>query len=60
MLVTTVAKFGPSSVVVLVLRLWERFKDKPWRAVAQAGIFPMTAGLMAARAALITHASVHS
>ncbi len=61
MLVTTVAKFGPSSVVVvLVLRLWERFKDKPWRAVAQAGIFPMTAGLMAASAALITHASVHS
>ncbi|AHV91320.1 chromate transporter [Bordetella holmesii] len=59
-LVTTIAKFGPSSViVVLALGLWERFKEKPWRAVVQAGIFPMTAGLMAASAALITYASVH-
>ncbi|AOB38363.1 chromate transporter [Bordetella parapertussis] len=59
-LVTTLAKFGPSSVVTVVaLGLWERFKDQPWRAVVQAGIFPMTVGLMAASAALISHASVH-
>ena len=59
--VTTIAKFGPSSLLtVLALGVWERFKDRPWRAVVQAGIFPMTVGLMASSAALITHASVHS
>jgi len=60
-LITSIAKFGPSSLLTAVaLGLWERFKDKPWRRVVQAGIFPMTAGLMAASAALITEASVHS
>ncbi|ANN78192.1 chromate transporter [Bordetella flabilis] len=59
MLVSSFAKFGPSSLVtILVLRLWDRFKDKPWRAVAQQGIFPVTVGLVAASAALITEASV--
>ena len=60
-LVTTIAKFGPSSVItVIALGLWERFKDRPWRGVIQAGIFPMTVGLVAASAALITEASVHT
>uniref|UniRef100_UPI0039EE43C9 chromate transporter n=1 Tax=Bordetella sputigena TaxID=1416810 RepID=UPI0039EE43C9 len=59
MLVSSFAKFVPSSlVVIVVMRLWDRFKDKPWRAVAQAGIFPVTVGLLAASAALITEASV--
>ena len=59
MLVSSVAKFVPSSLVtILVMRLWDRFKDKPWRAVAQTGIFPVTVGLLAASAALITEASV--
>lgn len=59
MLVSSFAKFGPSSVVtILVLRLWDRFKDHPWRVVAQQGIFPVTVGLVAASAALITAASV--
>lgn len=59
LLVSSIAKFGPSSIVViLVMRLWDRFKDKPWRAVAQAGIFPITVGLVAASGILITEASV--
>jgi chromate transporter len=59
MLVCSAAKFAPSSIVTMVvMRLWDRFKDKPWRAVAQAGIFPMTVGLLAASGALITVASV--
>ncbi|ARP81533.1 chromate transporter [Bordetella genomosp. 8] len=59
MLVSSFAKFVPSSlVVIIVMRLWDRFKDKPWRAVAQAGIFPVTVGLLAASATLITEASV--
>ncbi|MCD0505068.1 chromate transporter [Bordetella petrii] len=60
-LVTSIAKFGPSSILTAVaLGLWERFKDQPWRRVVQMGIFPMTVGLMAASAALITQASVHT
>ena len=59
--VTTIAKFGPSFLLAAIaLGVWERFKDRPWRAVVQACIFPMTVGLMASSAALITYASVHS
>lgn len=59
LLVTTLAKFGPSSLVTaLVLGVWDRFRDRPWRKVAQAGLAPMTAGLVAASAVLITEASV--
>ena len=60
-LATTIAKFGPSSIItVIALGLWEKFKDRPWRGVIQAGIFPMTVGLVAASASLITEASVHT
>ena len=54
-------QFGPSSIItVIALGLWERFKDRPWRGIVQAGIFPMTVGLVAASASLITESSVHS
>ncbi|HVY17505.1 MAG TPA: chromate transporter [Rhodopila sp.] len=57
-LVTSVAKFGPSSLLTAVaLRLWERFKDRPWRRIVQAGLVPMTAGLVMASAVVITEAS---
>lgn len=60
-LVTTLAKFGPSSLLTgVVLHLWRRFKDRPWRATIQAGLVPMTVGLVAASAALITEASAHT
>jgi chromate transporter len=56
--VSTLAKFGPSSLLTgAVLHLWRRFKDKPWRATIQA---PMTVGLVAASAALITEASART
>lgn len=59
MLVSSAAKFVPPALVtILVLRLWEKFKDRPWRVVAQQGIFPMTVGLVAASGVLITAASV--
>ncbi|MDE1182106.1 chromate transporter [Paraburkholderia sp.] len=58
MLVTSVAKFGPSSVVtVLALHAWDRFKDRPWRRYAQMGLVPVTAGIVTASAMLITEAS---
>ena len=59
-LVSSLAKFGPSSIVTaVVLQVWRRFKDHPWRRVVQAGLVPMTVGLVAASAALITEASDH-
>lgn len=58
MLVASVAKFGPSSIVtILALHAWERFKDRPWRRYAQTGLVPVTAGIVAASAALIAEAS---
>ncbi|MGY4476388.1 chromate transporter [Bradyrhizobium sp. USDA 3364] len=60
-LVTSLAKFGPSSLVTgFALQLWERFKDRPWRKTVQAGLVPVTAGLVAASAVVITHTSVSS
>ncbi len=59
-LVTSLAKFGPSSILTgIVMQAWERFKDHPWRRVIQAGLVPMTVGLVAASAMLITEASDH-
>lgn len=58
MLVTSVAKFGPSSLVTIAaLHAWDRFKDRPWRSIAQRGLVPVTAGLVAASAVLIAKAS---
>jgi chromate transporter len=60
LLVTTFAIFGPSSVVtVIALHFWRRFKDKPWRAAVQAGLVPISVGLVAASAAIITRAVDH-
>jgi chromate transporter len=57
-LVTSVAKFGPSSIVtVAAMHVWERFKDRPWRRYVQLGLVPITAGLVAASAVLIAQAS---
>lgn len=61
LLVTSLAKFGPSSILTATaLHAWERFKDRPWRRIVQSGLVPITSGLVSASAALITQASVHS
>ncbi|AHG22515.2 chromate transporter [Chania multitudinisentens RB-25] len=58
LLVSSVAKFGPSSIVtVLVMKAWKRFKDRPWRRIIQAGLVPVTVGLVAASGILIAEAS---
>ncbi|SAK75583.1 chromate transporter [Caballeronia arationis] len=57
-IVTSIAKFGPSSLVTIAaMHAWERFKDRPWRRYIQTGLVPMTAGLVASSAALIAEAS---
>lgn len=60
-LVTSIAKFGPSSIVaVIMLSLWERFKNKPWRAKVQAGLMPVTVGLVTASAIILTQATTYT
>jgi len=54
LLVSSLAKFGPSSLLTgISLGLWRRFRDRPWRRVVQAGLVPMTVGLVIASAVLI-------
>jgi len=60
MLVTTFAIFGPSSILTIIaLRLWRRFRDKPWRAAVQAGLVPLSVGLVAASATVIARTVDH-
>ncbi len=56
--VTTIAVFGPSSILLgVVMGLWRRFKDKPWRRVVQEGLAPITVGLVSASAAVLVTTS---
>jgi chromate transporter len=53
-LVTTGAVAAPSSILTLLVSgAWYRFKDAPWRKALQAGLQPVTAGLIMASAALL-------
>ena len=53
-LVTTGAVAAPSSILTLLVSgLWYRFKDADWRKALQAGLQPVTAGLIMASAALL-------
>jgi len=60
LIVTSIAKFGPSSLLVAgVMHLWERFKDRPWRRIVQTGLVPVTVGLVAASALVLLRAVAH-
>jgi chromate transporter len=38
---------GPSSLIVYtVTRAWDRFRDRPWRQIIQAGMAPVVVGLI--------------
>jgi chromate transporter len=53
-MVTTGSVALPSSVLtLLVTGVWYRFKDANWRKALQAGLQPVTAGLIMASAALL-------
>lgn len=53
-LVATAGMIGPSSVLTFtVAGLWHRFRERPWRRVVQAGLVPVTVGLVAAGAAVL-------
>ena len=54
-LVATIGVALPSSVLTYVASgYWFQFRDRPWRKAIQAGLLPVTIGLVAASAALIT------
>jgi len=58
-LVTTGAVAAPSSILTLLVSgVWYRFKDANWRKVLQAGLQPVSAGLIMASAALLVETTV--
>jgi chromate transporter len=55
------AMCGPTCLLAFfVARTWERFKDAPWRMALQAGLVPLSIGLIAASASVLARASDHS
>lgn len=55
--VATLAMCGPSAVLAYVAaRLWRRFRDAPWRRPVQAGMVPISAGLVLATAVVVAGA----
>lgn len=56
--VATLAACGPSCLLAYhVGRVWDRFKDAPWRIAMQAGLVPVSIGLIAATALVIARAA---
>jgi chromate transporter len=54
----TVAMCGPSCVLTyLVSQVWDRFKHARWRAIVQAGLVPVSVGLIAATALVLARAA---
>jgi chromate transporter len=50
----TVAMCGPPCLCAFgVSRVWDRFKDAPWRGAVHAGLVPVSVGLLAASALLV-------
>ncbi len=57
-LVATVAMCAPSCLLVVgAARLWDGYRDRPWRVALAAGLAPVTVGLIAASAWLLCRAA---
>lgn len=57
-LLATAALTVPTcTIAYFVTRVWDRFKDAPWRIAMQAGAVPVTIGFVAASALLIARAA---
>ena len=58
-LVATLAMCGPTCVLAFYVgRIWERFKDAPWRAAIQGGLLPISIGLIAASSFVVAAAVI--
>jgi chromate transporter len=59
-LVATLAMCGPTAALACVFgRTWERFKDAPWKITVQAALVPVSVGLIAASALIVSQAALH-
>ena len=60
-LVATVAMCGPSCIAAYYIGgVWDRFRQARWRIAIQAGLVPITIGLIAASAWVLALAAVHT
>ncbi len=60
-LAATAGMIGPSSVLTYAtVRVWHRFRERAWRRLVQAGLVPVTVGLVGAGAALLAASTTHS
>jgi chromate transporter len=60
-LVATLAMCGPTCVFAFYIgHAWERFREAPWRAAIQAGLFPISIGLIASSAFVVASVSAHN
>lgn len=54
--VATVAMCGPTcALAYAVSRVWDRFKDAPWRVAVQRGLVPVSIGMIGATAFLLVN-----
>ena len=59
--VATTAMCGPTCLLAFfVARIWDRFKDAPWRIAIQAGLVPVSLGLIAASAFVLARTADHN
>src|SRR5207302_3908861 len=59
--VATLAMCGPTCIFAFFIgRVWDRFKDAPWRMAIQAALVPISIGLIGASAAVIARAAAQS
>lgn len=57
-LVATAAMCGPTCVLAYCIgHVWQRFKAAPWRIATQAGLVPVSIGLIAASALIVAQAA---
>lgn len=60
-LAATAAMCVPPCLVTFgIVRVWDRWRDRPWRAAVQAGLAPITVGLVLAAAYVVTRGADHS
>ncbi|MGA9867534.1 MAG: chromate transporter [Acetobacteraceae bacterium] len=56
----TAALCLPASALTFVCaHVWNRMRDRPWRTIVQAGVVPVTVGLVMASAALLVRTTAH-
>src|SRR5262252_3372814 len=59
--VATVGMCGPTCVLAfLIARVWDRFKEARWRMAIQAGLVPVSLGLIGASAFLVARTADHT